>query len=99
MIVSQTSRNASASVRNGFRIYGKPTRLEDVDRDVHHNPHYVDEVPIDSSDFDAVMVLGAEVPAEGADGHDQEDREADEDVQAVKAREAEERRRERAVAR
>src|SRR4051794_13041312 len=100
MIVSQTNRNASASVLNGFRINGKlPRSLEDVHRHVHHNPHYVDEVPVDSSELDSVVVLGTEVTAEGAYGHDQEDRQADEDVQPVKPREAEERRRERAVAR
>src|SRR4029078_5553077 len=69
----------------------KPTGSEDVDRDVHHNPHYVDEVPIDSSDLDSVVVLGSEVPSERTDGHDQEDRQADEDVETVKAGQAEER--------
>src|SRR3954453_6907979 len=99
MIDSQTSRNASASVLNGLRIYRKPSSLEDVDGDVHHNPHYVDEVPVDSSELDTVMVLGAEVPPERPDRHDQQDRQADEDVEAVEAREAEERGRKRAVAR
>src|SRR6476469_220838 len=99
MIVSQTNRKASASVLNGFRTYGNlPFGLQDVHRDVHHNPHYVDEVPVDSSDFDPVMVLGAEMAPEGSYRHHQQDRQADEDVEPVQTGEAEGGRGERAVA-
>src|SRR3954447_243792 len=100
MIVSQTNLNASASVLNGFRITGNlPRLLQDVHRHVHHDPHYVDEVPVDSSDLDPVMLLRAEVPPERADGHDEKYHQADEHVEAVEAGEAEERGREGSVAR
>ena len=49
--------------------YGNLPSLQDVDRDVHHDPHYVDEVPVDPADLDAVMVLGAEMAPEGAYRH------------------------------
>src|SRR3954447_6927184 len=85
--------NASASLRSGL------ITSEEGDRRVHDDPHYVDEVPVDPADLDAVVVLGREVPAEGADGHEEQDREADEDVRAVEAGEAVEDRPERAVMR
>src|ERR1700710_393128 len=95
-ITTTRKRNASASLRSGFSTV---LSLEDVDRQVHDDPHHVDEMPVDPAELDAVMMLGGEVPPEGADRHEQEDREADEDVGAVQAREAEEDRGERAVTR
>src|SRR5205809_7916714 len=65
-------------------------KSEDVDRREDDDPHHVDEVPVDPADLDAVMMLGGEVPAEGADRHEGQDREADEHMAAVQAREAEE---------
>jgi hypothetical protein len=56
-----------------------------MDAGVDDNPHYVDEVPVDPADLDAVVVLGREVAAERPDRHEQEDREPDEDVGAVEA--------------
>src|SRR3954447_6621555 len=85
--------NASASLRSGL------ITSEEGDRRVHDDPHYVDEVPVDPADLDAVVVLGREVAAESSDGHEQEDRQADEDVRAVQARQAVEDRPERAVVR
>src|SRR3954467_3741964 len=92
-------RNASASLRSGLRMPLAYPKSEDVDRREHDDPHHVDEMPVDPADLDAVVVLGGEVPAEGADRHEQEDREADEDVGSVQAGEAEEDRREGAVLR
>ena len=59
---------------------------EDVDGQVHDDPHHVDEVPVDPADLDTVMVFRGEVPSERADRHEEQDREADEDVGAVQAR-------------
>ncbi len=56
-------------------------------------------MPVDAADLDAVVVLGREVAAEGADRHEPEDREPHEDVGAVEAREAEEDRAEGLVVR
>src|SRR5437667_178204 len=75
--------NASASLRRGLIIAS-----EQVDGRVDHDPHYVDEVPVDPADLDAVVVLGGEMPAEGADGHEQQNRQPDEDVRAVEAGQA-----------
>ena len=48
-------------------------------------------MPVDPANLDAVMVLGAEVPAEGLTViEEQQGREPDEDVEAVQAGEAEE---------
>src|SRR5690242_7689985 len=66
---------------------------EDVDRRVHDDPHNVDEVPVDTADLDAVMVLGREMAAEGTGRHEREDRQTDEDVGPVEAGETEEDRR------
>src|SRR5204862_1062493 len=57
------NRKASCSDRSGFSI----GRLEHVDRAVHEDPHDVDEVPVDPRHLDAAVLLGREVPAEGAD--------------------------------
>src|SRR5207245_8601477 len=72
--------------------------LEDVDSRVDHDPHYVDEMPVDSRNLDAVMMFRAEVPAKRADRREQQQREADEDMRSVQAGQAEEDRRERVVA-
>src|SRR5436305_2288104 len=90
-------RNASASLRSGLRMPLTYPRSEDVDRREDDDPHHVDEVPVDPADLDAVMVLGREMPPEGADRHERENREPDEHVAAVQAREAEEDRGEGAV--
>src|SRR5919202_4732726 len=95
MAEATTTRNASASLRNG--LITVPS--DDVDRRVDHDPHYVHEVPVDPSDLDAVVVLGREMAAEGADRHEEQDRQADEDVRAVEAGQAEEDRPERLVVR
>src|SRR4051812_38207771 len=71
---------------------------DDVDGKEHEDPHHVDEVPVDPADLDSVVMVGREVPAEGADRHEEQDCEPDEDVAAVQARQAEEDRREGAVA-
>src|SRR5215472_1299578 len=92
-------RKASSSLRSGLRILPAYPNSEDVDRREDDDPHHVDEVPVDPADLDAVMVLGREVPSEGADRHEGEDRQPDEDVAAVEAGEAEEDGGERAVAR
>src|SRR5207249_3341320 len=69
-IVSQTKRYASASLRNGF---GKASPLQQVDRRVDDDPHYVDEVPVDSRDLDAMVGLRREVAPEGPDRHERQD--------------------------
>src|SRR5262245_47600344 len=74
-------------------------QLQDVDRRVHHDPHYVDEVPVDPGDFDTVVVLGREVAAEGANRRHREQAETDEDVGSVEPRQPVEDRPERAVVR
>ena len=51
---------------------------------VHDDPHYVDEVPVDSGDLDAVVVLGSSGRGRPARGH-REQRQPDEDVGAVQA--------------
>src|SRR5262245_7712737 len=95
----QRKRYISPSLRSGLRISAPYPSLEDVDRRENDDPHHVDEVPVDPADLDAVMVLGGEMPAEGADRHEQEDREPDEDVATVEAGQAEKDRWERAVLR
>ena len=45
---------------NGLSI--RRDLLEKVDRRVHDDPHYVDEVPVDSRQLDAVVVLGEKCP-------------------------------------
>src|SRR6478735_10277555 len=94
---------ASASLRNGFfTCTSFPRRRDpysdDVDREVDDDPHYVDEVPVDPGQLDAVVVLGGVVPAEGADDRHQQDGETDEHVRAVQSRQTEEDGRERVVA-
>ncbi|HEV2884301.1 MAG TPA: hypothetical protein VGW36_05550, partial [Pyrinomonadaceae bacterium] len=69
---------------------------EQVDRRVHDDPHYVDEVPVDSGDLDTVVVLRGVVPAKGAHGREREQRQPDEHVRAVQPGEPEEDGRERA---
>src|SRR5436853_7898637 len=97
----QRNRYMSASLRRGLRRRMRRSypMSEDVDRRENDDPHDVDEMPVDPADLDAVMVLGGEVAAEGADRHEQEDREPDKDVGAVEAGEAEEDPREGAVLR
>src|SRR3954465_7554242 len=85
--------NASASLRSGL------ITSEGVDRRVHDDPHHVDEVPVDPADLDAVVVLGREVAAEGADRHEEQERTADEDVRPVEPGQPEENRAEGAVVR
>ena len=46
------NRYASASLLNGFI---NAASLEDVDRRVDHNPHYVHEVPVDPRNLDSVV--------------------------------------------
>src|SRR5947208_12284163 len=90
-------RNASASLRSGLRMPLTYPKSEDVDRREDDDPHYVDEVPVDPADLDAVVVLGGEMSAEGANRHEEQDRQADEDVRAVQARQRIEDRSERPV--
>src|SRR4051812_12699498 len=91
-----TSRNryASASLRRGFC-----TALEDVHRRVDHDPHHVDEVPVDPRDLHSVVGVGRVVAPERADGREEEQRQPDEDVRAVEAGQREEDRAEGAVVR
>ena len=49
-----TKENASASVRNGFFT---ARLLQNVDRDVHDDPHYVYEVPIDPGHLHSEVVV------------------------------------------
>src|SRR5215831_7727746 len=95
-IVISRNRNAAASLRNGLSI---GSCLEEIDRRVHDDPHYVDEVPVDSGKLDAVVVLRRVVTAEAADRHHEEEAQADRHVRPVQPREAEEDRGERAGAR
>src|SRR6478735_11995619 len=95
---------ASASLRNGFfTCTSFPRRRDpysdDVDGEVDDDPHYVDEVPVDPGQLDAVVVLGRVVPAERPDGREQEQGQADEDMCAVQSGQAEEDRREGVVPR
>src|SRR4051794_35238280 len=83
--VSSRDSNASCSLLSGFRMTS-----DDVDGDVHDDPHHVDEVPVDAGQLDTVVVLGREVPAEGADRREEQQHQPDEDVHAVQARQAEE---------
>src|SRR3712207_3794587 len=64
--------------------------LDHVDRHVDHDPHYVDEVPIDPRNLDAEVVvrLRAEMPTDGADQRVEEQIQPDEDVHPVEAGEA-----------
>src|ERR671914_955719 len=81
-----TKLKASASVRIGFRI--RPPELQDVERGVDHDPHYVHEVPVDPWDLDAEVVVGGR-PVMAADGPDErveEQVEPHEDVGAVEPR-------------
>ena len=66
--------------------------LDHVHRGVHHDPHYVHEVPIDPRQLDAEVVvgLGPVVPADRANERVQQQVEPDEDVRAVQAGEPEE---------
>src|SRR3954453_10670404 len=59
--------------------------LQDVDREIDHDPHDVDEVPVDPGHLHAAMLLLGEVPAERADRRERQQREADEHVRAVQA--------------
>src|SRR5687768_14948752 len=94
-IVISRNRKAAASLRKGLSI--RRDLLEKVDRRVHDDPHYVDEVPVDPGQLDPVVVLGREVPPEATDDHHQQQAEADEDMRPVEARQPEEHGRERAV--
>ena len=77
----------------GLRITsmtGQPNALppsQDVHRRVDHDPHDVDEVPVDPRNLDAAVMLGREVAPESADGHERQQGQADEDVRSVQARE------------
>ena len=59
--------------------------LEDVDRREDDDPHHVHEVPVDTRDLDAQVILGvgAEVALPGSDVGEREQGEADEHVGAV----------------
>src|ERR671928_1383314 len=92
--LASTNRNASASLRSGLIMYRK---LQDVDRRVHDDPHYVHEVPVDPGDLDAVVRSRRVVAAEGAHGRREQQQQPDGDVSPVQAGEAVEDRRERAV--
>src|SRR6185436_6222375 len=96
---AMTKLKASASVRTGFRI--ATSLLDHVDRGVHHDPHYVHEVPVDPWDLDAQMIVGRRpiVAAERAHERDAEQGQPEEDVAPVQPGEAEERGAERQVVR
>src|SRR5438034_7412486 len=89
-----TNRKATASLRSGLI-----TASDDVHGRIHDDPHYVDEVPVDPRDLDAVVVRRGVVTAERAGRRKGEQGQPDEDVCAVEPREAVEDRRERAVLR
>src|ERR671938_2180199 len=63
--LASTNRNASASLRSGLIMC---RTLQDVDRRVHDDPHYVYEVPIDPGNLDAVVRRRRVMTAEGAHG-------------------------------
>src|SRR5262245_35332469 len=75
---------ASASLLSGFFT------LEDVDRRVDHDPHYVDEVPVDPGNLDPVVGFRRVVTAVGADRGREQQRQPDEDVRPVQPGQAEE---------
>src|SRR5919109_4039818 len=94
-----TKLKASASVRIGF--FMPSSQLQDVDRGVDHDPHYVHEVPVDPWDLDAEMIVRGRpvVSPHGADQRVQQQVQPDEDVRAVQARQTVEGRSERVVVR
>src|SRR5829696_4049918 len=96
---AMTKLKASASVRTGFRI--ATSLLDHVDRGVHHDPHYVHEVPVDPWDLDAEVIVGRRpvVAAYRADKRDAEQGQPEEDVTPVQPGEAEEGGSERQVVR
>src|SRR5881398_1928028 len=73
-----TNRKASASLRSGLI-----TASDDVHGRIHDDPHYVDEVPVDPRDLDAVVVRRGVVTAERAGRRKGEQGQPDEDVCAV----------------
>src|SRR5829696_6664196 len=97
---ARTKLNASISVRSGF-FTAPPGSLENVDGDVDHDPHHVDEVPVDPRKLDAEMRVRLRpiMPADGANQSVEQQVQADEDMGAVQAREAVERRAERQIVR
>src|SRR5215211_7879189 len=96
---AMTKLKASASVRTGFRI--ATSLLDHVDRGVHHDPHYVHEVPVDPWDLDAEVIVGRRpvVAAYRADKRDAEQGQPEEDVTPMQPGEAEEGGSERQVVR
>src|SRR4051812_30714169 len=96
---AMTKLKASASVRTGFRI--ATSLLDHVDRGVHHDPHYVHEVPVDPRDLDAQVIVGRRpvVAAYRADERDTEQGQSQEDVAPVQPCETEEGGSERQVVR
>ena len=65
-------RQQQKAVGLGFAAQGIDHRLEDVHGRVDHNPHYVDEVPVDPGNLHAVVLLGREVAPEGANRRERE---------------------------
>src|SRR5205809_2167658 len=74
--------------------------LKDIDGKEDDEPHNVDEVPVDARHLDTqvILLLRAEMAAEGADRGEGEQAEPDEDVGAVEAGEAVEDRAEAEIA-
>src|SRR6188472_630278 len=80
---AMTKLKASASVRTGFRIAA--SLLDHVDRGVHHDPHYVHEVPIDPRDLDSQVIVRSRpvVAAQRADERNSEQSQPEEHVAPV----------------
>src|SRR3954463_15337309 len=60
-------------------------RSKNVNGRIDEDPHDVDEVPVDPGHFDAAVLLGRVVAAEGADCREQQQVQTDEHVGAVQA--------------
>src|SRR3954454_4202390 len=75
------------AVRHGFRAMAP-----DIDADKQEQPNDVDEVPVPRGEFEAEMLLRAEMPGVGAQQADDQEYGADQNVEAVESGRHEERR-------
>src|SRR5438045_6297476 len=62
---------------------------DQVQQREEEDPHDIDEVPVQSCDFNRCVVIAIELPAPGHDAYDGHDSEADDHVQRVQTGHAE----------